>query len=179
MTSVPISSSRNVGLTVFDYTEKSIAVRGEHLDKYKEGLIALGCGTYHLNLRDGKGAGFTCPKSSRSRVEAFIKNIQSGKYVSASLPNTATADNKVELLTITVSGLLARLEKLESIVFNLNRQPPSFGNTGPPDYPKSTKTEEEAIDEVENEDSNEEVVVRPQSFLLKRPTALNLSNKKN
>jgi hypothetical protein len=93
------------------YTEKSIAVFGD-TEKYKESLKTLG-GKYNSNLRGRPGWIF--PNSAKSRLDEFVKSIESGgelvvkPRVAAS--STPSASNDI------IETLLKRIEALEMKVF--------------------------------------------------------------
>lgn len=60
----------NPKLTISDYTEKSIVVRGDDTKKIKEKLKELG-GKYNPNLKDGAGWIFSKKNESKIREQLF------------------------------------------------------------------------------------------------------------
>ena len=60
-------------LTISDYSDKCIVLRGEETRQIKNNLIQLG-GKFNPNLKDGAGWIFTVKK--RTEVENLIKNLK-------------------------------------------------------------------------------------------------------
>lgn len=92
-------------ITITEYTEKSIVIRGDTLE-YKEELLNLG-GKWNTKLRDGEGWIF--PKTKYDKLNEWLINIKSGNNKS----EKKIYNNNSNLSLITRVKILS--EKLETI----------------------------------------------------------------
>jgi hypothetical protein len=113
-----------MSLTVEDYSERAIVVRGNtqpHKDRFSE----IG-GKWNSMLKGG--AGWIFPKSKQSIVEGLIEKLEStptpsvSQHSQSALKSTSsTSSNIVDKRYVLVSDylqLLSRVERLEQVVAN-------------------------------------------------------------
>jgi len=100
-------------LSVADYSEKAIVVRGESTRSLKEELKTLG-GKYNASLRDGPGWIF--PKKKEDKVLAFVASGKlEGEAPVAKPSRSVQPDSDVIDQTITYMSSLTPNEKLACI----------------------------------------------------------------
>ena len=106
-------------LTVEQYSEKSIVVRGNvKLDKYKEVFEKLK-GLYNANLRGKDGYIFSLSK--RNQIEKIVEQLNKGTFDYSTLRDTSSNFKDTVPIKDFLS-LVSRVEKLEYIINNLQHQ---------------------------------------------------------
>ncbi len=151
-------------ITIEEYTEKSIVVRGNTKD-YKDALMELG-GKWNPGLRNG--AGWIFPKTKLSVVEDLKKNIVNGKIKKGVVTDkvyekksyeqsdkTPAIDIKNFVSTKDYLDLLSRVERLEQICSHIDFVKKDKSETKPLKT-KSQKTKDIImIDSSEDEETEE------------------------
>lgn len=159
------------GLTIEQYSEKAIVVRGEKTQEYKDSLKDLG-GKFNNSLKGG--CGWIYPNSKRGKIEELQQQIIGGsvkgvsvekktyekKTSSSSSGSNGNVDEKSFVSVKSYLDLLARVEKLEAICSNV-------------DFVKGTvKTSQKSENggaEIEIEDSDEEESPKVERLLKRKP----------
>ncbi len=103
-------------ITLEDYTEKSIVVRG-NTKPYKDVFNELG-GKWNANLKDGT-QGWIFGKYNRSKVQKAIDEINGGK-VEAKIYKPYKKDDEPMVSMKTHMDLVSRVERLEAALSKLD-----------------------------------------------------------
>jgi len=185
----------SVNLTIENYSEKAIAVFGDTKD-FKDQLLNIG-GTFNKMLKtpdsDERRPGWIFPTKAKDKVQQLINDLKSGNGKYSNTHNNSSfasqseavkqklkgvSGEKIEVDPAFISGLLMRIEKLETefaalkqFAFNSNKIDvvPTKKTTTKKSPAPSVKGDDEDVifsgDEYEEdtEEKEEKKVVKPKS----------------
>jgi len=100
-----------MSLTVTDYSEKSIVVRGDGTKAHKEELKHLG-GKWNSNLTNG-APGWIFSKKNEAKVKQFVKSLnEEAKEEKESPPVSSNVSSKVVPTEFNLGPLITHMTKL-------------------------------------------------------------------
>lgn len=120
-------------ITVEEYSEKALAIRGEDTKTIKEQLKGIGA-KWNANLKNG--AGWILPKTKRSQLDSILQTSPSSssqpktsKEPTTKLPYVKNSFEKEKYITYEqFLNLVSRVEKLEAML-SCSRSRPSISET--------------------------------------------------